>query len=245
MHEPEPDHPAVRHSRLACGGDRSFRRRRGGVGCAMTRFLLVRHGETRWNREMRIQGQGDSTLTPAGIAQADAVARRLASSGANLLVASDLGRTRQTARPIAHATGLPVRTDAGLRERSFGIFEGLTADEIAAAHPAAYRQWRERDPDFVIPEGESLRQLGHRVGRTLAEIAASDAAQDGGIVIVVTHGGVLDAAYRIAAGAGLDAPRDWPLPNGGISEIVLDAGRLRVGNWGDIAHLADARDDHD
>ena len=215
------------------------------MGRAMTRFLLVRHGETQWNREMRIQGQGDSSLTPSGIAQADAVARRLASSGADLLVASDLGRTLQTARPIAHATGLPVQTHAGLRERSFGIFEGLTADDIAAAHPAAHRQWRERDSDFAIPGGESLRQLCDRVSRTLAEIAASDAARDGGIIIVVTHGGVLDAAYRIATGAGLQAPRDWPLPNGGISELVLDAGRLRVGNWGDVAHLADARDNHD
>ena len=243
MHE--PDHVADRYASLACGGDRPLWCRRGGKGCAVTRFLLVRHGETQWNREMRIQGQGDSSLTPTGIAQADAVARRLASSGANLLLASDLGRTLQTARPIAHATGLPVRTHAGLRERSFGIFEGLTADEIAAAHPAVHRQWRERDPDFVIPGGESMRQLGDRVSRTLAEIAASDAAQGAGIIIVVTHGGVLDAAYRIATGAALKAPRDWPLPNGGISELALDAGRLRVGNWGDVAHLADARDDHD
>ena len=96
----------------------------------MTRFIAIRHGETKWNVEARIQGQGDSPLTAAGISQAEAIAQRLAGEKFDVLVASDLGRAAETARRIALRCGMELATDARLRERNFGLGEGLTYDEI-------------------------------------------------------------------------------------------------------------------
>ena len=215
----------------------------------MTQFLIVRHGETLWNRERRIQGQGNSPLSPGGVRQAHAVARRLAQAGAVRIVASDLGRTVETAQPMAAATGLRLATDARLRERAFGIFEGLTPDEIAARHPEHHARWQTRDAGFEIPGGESLNQLQARVRaafEALAAPAASAASVPGagaGPVIIVTHGGVLDAVYRIAVGVAPGAPRTWQLLNASINQVSIDGSGWQVGPWGDIGHLAGAEDD--
>ena len=212
----------------------------------MTQFLIVRHGETLWNREHRIQGQGNSELSPVGLRQAIAAAQRLAPAGCVRLVSSDLGRTVQTAEPIAKATGLRLETDSGLRERAFGVFEGSTADQIREHHPEEHARWQARVPDFVIPGGESLLQQQTRVRTCLDGLAAEAAAGSNGNVrklIIVTHGGVLDALYRIAAGAALDAPRTWQLLNASINQITIDAHGWHVGRWGDISHLPAAEDD--
>ena len=212
----------------------------------MTQFLIVRHGETLWNRERRIQGQGNSPLSPGGVRQAQAVARCLAGAGAVRIVASDLGRTVETAQPVAAATGLRLDMDAGLRERAFGIFEGLTPDEIAARHPEHHARWQTREAGFEIPGGESLNQLQARVRAALEALAASAASVPGagaGPVIIVTHGGVLDAAYRIAVGVAPDVPRTWQLLNASINQLSINGSRWQVGPWGDIGHLAGAEDD--
>src|SRR5688500_8103196 len=116
-----------------------------------TRFIVVRHGETQYNVEQRIQGQGDSPLTEAGRAQARAIAERLAREPFDLLVASDLGRAMDTARAIAERCGHKVVPDARLRERGFGVGEGLTYAEIDRAFPNVFSRTAEADPDFVIP----------------------------------------------------------------------------------------------
>ncbi len=118
-----------------------------------TRFIVVRHGETHWNVEARIQGQGDSDLTATGIAQAEAIAERLAAERFDLLVSSDLGRALATARRIGERCGHPIATDQRLRERHFGAGEGLTYDEIGREYPGAFSRTRETDPDFAIPGG--------------------------------------------------------------------------------------------
>ena len=205
----------------------------------MTHFLIVRHGETLWNREHRIQGQLDSGLSPTGHTQAEAVAKRLAGEGASLLVASDLGRTVQTATPIAAATRLPLSTHAGLRERHFGIFQGLTPEEISLRHPQDYARWQAREPEFAMAGGESLVQLRARLSATLEEIAAQGHAK----VILVTHGGALDALYRIATGTPYSTVRNWELANASINDIVVENGAWRVAGWGDIAHLNVTSDD--
>ena len=110
----------------------------------MTRFLIVRHGETLWNREHRIQGQRNSVLSDTGARQALAAAQRLRSEAAMRLVSSDLGRTLQTAQPIADATGLALETDERLRERCFGEFEGFTPDQVRAQTPEAWARWQSR-----------------------------------------------------------------------------------------------------
>lgn len=204
-----------------------------------THFLLVRHGETDWNRERRIQGQSNSALSPAGILQANAVARRLAGEGADALVASDLGRTLQTAAPISAATGLAIQAHSGLRERAFGIFEGRTTGEIALSHPVEYEKWKTRVPGYAVPGGESLVLLRRRVKLALESIAATEARK----VIVVTHGGVLDAVYRIANGIDDDARRAWALINASVNGLVIDGSDWGIVAWGEVAHLEAAQDE--
>lgn len=207
----------------------------------MTRFILVRHGETAWNREARIQGQQDSALSPEGVAQARAVGARLKHEQASHLVSSDLGRTLDTAAAVALATGLEVEAHAGLRERAFGIFEGLTLAEIERTLPEEHARWRRREPDYAIPGGESLAQLRERVRVCLQGLAAR--GHDS--MIVVTHGGVLDAAYRIAAGVPDEAPRDWPLKNASLNVIEIGPAGWRLGAWGVVDHIERAADDND
>ncbi len=205
----------------------------------MTQLLLVRHGETFWNLERRIQGQTNSELSPAGLAQAEALAIRLRDDPARLLVASDLVRTMRTAAPLALCTGLAIEPHAGLRERSFGVFEGHTVAEIERKYPREYAGWKSRDPEYVIPGAETLVQLRHRVKAVLEAIARRGVSR----VIVVTHGGVLDVAYRIALGIADDAPRAWPLHNASINQIEVTDDHWSLGPWGDVAHLADVGDE--
>ena len=209
----------------------------------MPLLSIIRHGETEWNRQRRIQGQGDSALTAVGLRQAEAVARRIRQVAPSRLVSSDLGRTIQTAQPIAEVTTLTLETDSGLRERSFGIFEGLTPAEIEGRYPAEHALWQARDPSFAIPGGESLLVLRQRVAATLERIAG----QSTGDVVIVTHGGVLDAIYRIALGLSMHAPRTWQLLNASVNQVEISftagAAVWHLHDWADTRHLAEAEDE--
>src|SRR6266540_7153822 len=149
-------------------------------------FLLIRHGETAWNREGRIQGQRDSALTARGIAQARAAAARVAAERPDVLYSSDLGRAGETARHVSEATDLAVRLEPGLRERRYGIFEGKTWPEIKRDHPDDFARHAARDPDHLVPGGESPNQFRVRVLGTLDRIAREAAAKR---IAVVAHGG--------------------------------------------------------
>jgi 2,3-bisphosphoglycerate-dependent phosphoglycerate mutase len=196
-------------------------------------LLLVRHGETTWNGAGRIQGQRDSPLTARGVAQARAVGARLARERIGALYSSDLGRAQETAREIAAATALPVRTEDHLRERSFGVLEGKTWDEIAREHPIDARLLCE-DPFRPAPGGESLVQFRDRVEEALRRIAAEATAERVGIV---THGGVLGVLYRTAMGIPLDTPRTYTTPNGGVNQVRYVDGRWVIDRWADVEHL--------
>jgi probable phosphoglycerate mutase len=199
------------------------------------RLIVVRHGETLWNREGRIQGyRADSPLTPHGHAQARAVAERLAREGVDLIYCSDLGRTRQTAEPIAAATGASVVHDAELRERSYGILEGRTFDEIAVENPAAYERIRARDPEFAVEGGESASRFHARIVRAVERIAASSVGRR---VAIVTHGGVVGTLYRHVKAIPLDAPRTYTLHNASCSHFRFGAAGWEVDLWCDISHL--------
>lgn len=176
----------------------------------MTEILLIRHGETLWNQQHRMQGQHDSPLTPTGLHQARRLAARLRTASFTTLYSSDLGRAHQTARCIADETGHEVIADAGLRERGFGIFEGLTNAEIEARHPEDYVRFASREPHYAMEGGESAAQFRERVVTTLERIAQR---HDGETIVVVSHGLVLDALYRTATRMALDAPRGFPLLN--------------------------------
>src|SRR5262245_9299525 len=113
-----------------------------------TKLIVVRHGETTWNREKRMQGTTDTPLSDVGRAQARALGRRLAGHDFAALYASDLARARDTASVIAERTGRKLVMDSRLRERRFGIFEGLTAGEIHERFPEEYDRFVSRDPDY-------------------------------------------------------------------------------------------------
>ncbi len=200
-----------------------------------TRIILVRHGETEWNREGRIQGfHSDSSLTETGHAQARAVAARLAGEGIDALYASDSGRTRQTVEPIAAATGMAAIPDAGVRERNYGIFEGRTFAEIEKVFPADFQKYRTRDPHYAIEGGESAVQFRDRIVASLEAIARRHA---GGRAVVVTHGGVVGSLYRVAMAMPLDAPRVYSMRNASLNRFRFGSDRWELEVWGDVSHL--------
>lgn len=201
----------------------------------MTELILIRHGETDWNRELRFQGQVDVSLNDIGHEQARRVARRLAGQPVHQLYASDLLRTQQTAQPIALETGLAVASDAGLREQSFGQVDGMRVDDIKARHPQAWEDWLRFHEDYAMPGGESARQFHARVMGAVRQIVAAHAGQT---LLVVTHGGVLDMIYRTALSLGLSGPRQSEIPNAGFNRVRFHGEAIEILAWADTAHLA-------
>ncbi|MBL8397046.1 MAG: histidine phosphatase family protein [Candidatus Accumulibacter sp.] len=201
-----------------------------------TRFCIVRHGETTWNAEKRIQGHIDVGLNAAGLAQAEATANWLAGQAISAIYSSDLQRARQTAQRIAAMFNLVIGLRPEFRERSYGIFEGRTYDESREAFPEEYGAFERRDPDFVIPGGESLEQLNERVCAGLWQVATDHPNQT---VVVVTHGGVLDIINRLVRAIPLSRARDFLIPNASISWIcVRNAVWWQLESWGQTQHLA-------
>ena len=204
----------------------------------MTRFIVVRHGETRWNLESRIQGHGDSPLTEAGVAQADALARRLAAEPFDLLVSSDLGRALGTAARIAMMTKHEVVPDARFRERSFGRAEGMTYDEMHRQFPGIFaRHLQEADPDYRLPEAESRREFYVRIGEAFEALAREHAGRS---IAVVCHGGVLASLYRHVNAIAHSAVASISIPNAGYNRVVLEPPAWTIEVWGDTTHLGTA-----
>ena len=200
-----------------------------------TTLIVIRHGETEWNREKRMQGTTDTQLSDVGRSQAQALGRRLAARSFRALYSSDLSRARDTARAIAEHAGAEIVTDPRLQERRFGIFEGLIAAEIIARYPEEHARFSSRDPDYEVPGGESARSFTRRCLGCLAEIADR---HRGGDVVVVTHGLVLDALYRAANGLDHGTPRPVTLINASVNLFGYAGGAWRMDLWGDVSHLA-------
>lgn len=201
----------------------------------VTSVLAVRHGETAWNRETRIQGQLDIPLSPLGAAQARRLAQALDGQGVEVIYASDLARARQTAEAVAQQLGLAVQLEPGLRERGFGLFEGLTWAEIETRWPAESERWRRRDPQFAAQGGESLQDF---YARAVAAVEALASRHPGQTVLIVAHGGVLDCLYRAAARQSLQAARTWTLGNASINRLLYSQSGLTLVGWNDDNHLA-------
>jgi probable phosphoglycerate mutase len=204
----------------------------------MTEILLIRHGETAWNAIRRLQGHLDVPLNDEGERQAAALGRALLGEPLDAVYASDLQRALQTAKAIAAPRAMPVQTEPGLRERCFGGFEGLLYADIGARYPEAYASWKARELDAVLPEGErdgeTLRAFFERAIGAITGIAARSRHRK---IALVTHGGVLECAYRAAQGLGPDRPRDFDILNASINRFAWDGAKLRLLQWGDVAHL--------
>lgn len=191
---------------------------------APTTILLARHAESDWNRERRWQGHADRLLTDLGREQAAALVERLAPVALAAVYASDLRRASETARPVAVARGLPLRTRADLREVDVGSWSGLTREQVEERYPDGVRRWLEGGKGW--DGGESYEQMAARVVRAVREIAD---AHPGETVLVVSHGGSVRAVHAYALGLTFHAyRRSAPVePNARLSAVVASDGRLR------------------
>ena len=203
-----------------------------------TTLLVIRHGETVWNAEQRFQGHGDSPLTETGRNQVAALGRRMEEIKFDTLISSDLGRTQETAFIIADFTGHAVEIDSRLRERNYGVLEGLTVPEIREKHSEVFHQFNTDDPDYILPGGESHRQHYQRNVAFFAELLTG---RCGTKVAVVAHGGVLDSIFRYVAGLPLEQPRCYITTNASLT--IVSPGnfygntRWVIETWCDAGHL--------
>ena len=218
-----------------------------------TRIIAIRHGETAWNVEARLQGHLDIDLNARGRWQAQRLAQALADEDIAAIYSSDLSRAQATAQAIANANAASaasparnpldnaptreVRLHTGLRERCFGQFEGQTYAQLAADWPEESRRWRQRDPSFAPEGGETLIQLRDRVAHTLNTLASQHLGEQ---IVLVAHGGVLDALYRLATHVDTAAPRSWELGNAAINRLLWAPDALTLVGWSDARHLDDA-----
>lgn len=199
-----------------------------------TRVLAIRHGETDWNVDGRLQGQLDVPLNELGQWQAHRVALALADDGIDAIYSSDMLRALQTAQAVSKACGKPVVTDVGLRERGFGIFEGYTYAQVNEKWPIEGERWRKRDPAFGAPGGETLTQFYER---SIAAAMRLCAMHPGQTVALISHGGVMDCLYRAASRVALDAPRSWQLGNASINRLLYTPQGFTLVGWSDTSHL--------
>ncbi len=203
-----------------------------------TRLIVLRHGETTWNQDTRIQGHTDIELNDTGRWQATQLARALSDEPLAAVYASDLKRAHATGQAVAHAQGMHVTAEPALRERCFGALEGLTWADIETLHPAHALAWRSRVPDWAPPGGgESLTVLRERI---LMAVNALALRHPGEQIALVAHGGVLDIIYRAATGLDLQSPRSWLLKNAAINRVLWTPQSLTLVGWGDVAHLETA-----
>lgn len=205
-----------------------------------TRLCIVRHGETAWNAEHRVQGQLDVPLNAIGLAQARAASKALAQQKFDVIYSSDLSRARQTAQPAAELFALPVLIDKDLRERHYGIFERLTYAEVKQKFPEDYARFEAREPDYAFRTGESLKDFAERSIAVMSRIADQHRGRS---ILVFTHGGVLDHLYRHITGLPLSAQRDFGIPNAGLNRVEVTSAGWRILAWAEIAHLDGALDD--
>ena len=203
-----------------------------------TNIILIRHGETAWNAERRLQGHIDIALNAEGLRQAAATAGALAGEQLDLVVSSDLQRAAQTADAVARTRAVPVQRDPLLRERCFGGFEGLLYAEIEQRFPVEFAAWQARQIDAPMPAGaraaETFRQFYQRA---VGAITRWGDTHPGQTLALVAHGGVLECAYRAALGLSLETPRDFPVLNASINRFRVSDGKLSLVSWGEVGHL--------
>ena len=213
------------------------------AGRDLTEVTVIRHGETVWNRQGRYQGQQDSALTPEGRTQAVRLGKRLGRLGRryDAFYSSDLGRAWDTAGLAGRGLEMAPHPEPGLRERNFGLFEGLTRDQIREHHPDILERYYSGDADYRIPDGESLRGFSERVVHCVRQLAAR---HPGGRLLLVSHGGVLNMLFREAVGLDLLTPRRFSLHNASLNIFRFENEKIGIERWGDLDHLTpDSGDD--
>jgi len=216
-------------------------------------LLLIRHGETAWNAERRLQGHSDIPLNQTGQQQAEALAAALQTEHLDAIISSDLLRARQTAQAIADLQGMDLIIKPEWRERCFGGFEGEYYDDLAAKHPIAHAAWKARDVDAPFPlgerAGETIRQFHQRISSAAHQLSQSYSTIESATrqaplkIALIAHGGVLECMYRLAHQLPLNAPRQAPMLNASINRLSITKHEFRMMSWGDVAHLENALDE--
>jgi probable phosphoglycerate mutase len=204
---------------------------------SITKLCLIRHGETTWNTERRLQGHTDIPLNAKGVIQARQMAQALKDMNLtfDMLYTSDLKRAADTANAIVELFGVGAKVDGLLRERHFGALQGLTINEAPLLRPDIWLAHSMRDIEHDLDGGESIQQFALRVQNALDKIQAHHA---GKTILVVSHGGTLDMMYRIASKQALSAERIVSVPNASLNWIThrKDHG-WSVEHWADTRHL--------
>ncbi|MBN2144520.1 MAG: histidine phosphatase family protein [Candidatus Aureabacteria bacterium] len=199
-----------------------------------TELIAIRHVETVWNQEARLQGHSDSPITSTGRKQIEAIAERLSKEPFSALYSSDLKRSFETATGVSKRTGHEVHIDPRLRERNFGIFEGYTKAEILQKFPQDHAQFETGNPEYMVPEGESRKQRYDRIIQCANEIIQKHAGER---IVIISHGGVLTDFLRCALDIPFSSHPKFKLLNAAINRFFVQNRIWKLSVWGDTEHL--------
>jgi len=198
-----------------------------------TEIILIRHGETEWNSQQRMQGHSNSDLSSVGQAQIQALGQWMKNVPFDLIYSSDSLRAKQTAEAITQFSGHELQIDLRLREKNLGVFEGLTSEEARERHPEVFRLFKTAGSKYVIDEGESTQQLHDRALEIVNEIRIKHPEER---VLLVTHGGFIRVVMKHSLGLSLETPTRFLIRNTGVFRLVWEDKWL-VSQMGGVSHL--------
>ena len=198
-----------------------------------TEIFLIRHGETVWNSQLRMQGHSDSDLSSVGKVQIQALGQWMKNVPFNNIYSSDTLRAKQTAEAITQFSGHKLKIDRRLREKNLGVFEGLTTEEARERHPEIFHLFKTAGSKYVIDEGESTQQLLDRALEIVDEILVNHSEER---VLLVTHGGFVRVLMKHTLGLSLDSPTRFFIKNTGVFRLVWE-NKWMVSQMGGMSHL--------
>jgi len=198
-----------------------------------TEIILIRHGETEWNSQQRMQGHSNSDLSSVGQAQIQALGQWMKNVSFDHIYSSDSLRAKQTAEAITQFSGHELKIDLRLREKNLGVFEGLTSEEARERHPEVFRLFKTAGSKYVIDEGESTQQLQDRALEIVNEIRIKHPEER---VLLVTHGGFIRVVMKHSLGLSLETPTRFLIRNTGVFRLVWEDKWL-VSQMGGVSHL--------
>ena len=198
-----------------------------------TEIILIRHGETEWNSQKRMQGHSNSDLSSVGQAQIQALGQWMKNVPFDLIYSSDSLRAKQTAEAITQFSGHELQFDQRLREKNLGVFEGLTSEEARERHPEVFRLFKTAGSKYVIDEGESTQQLQDRALEIVNEIRIKHPEEH---VLLVTHGGFIRVVMKHSLGLSLETPTRFLIRNTGVFRLVWED-KWIVSQMGGVSHL--------
>ena len=198
-----------------------------------TEIILIRHGETEWNSQQRMQGHSNSDLSSVGQAQIQALGQWMKNVPFDHIYSSDSLRAKQTAEAITQFSGHELKIDLRLREKNLGVFEGLTSEEARERHPEVFRLFKTAGSKYVIDEGESTQQLQDRALEIVNEIRIKHPEER---VLLVTHGGFIRVVMKHSLGLSLETPTRFLIRNTGVFRLEWEDKWL-VSQMGGVSHL--------